>query len=160
MEFQFSSDGCTGGDNRVDKLEHVVLTVSFIHRRRGDLSLLLISPSGTKSELLSTRRYDDSKEGLDDWKFMTVHFWGEILKKHYLLWIASSVLNCFPAQLKTPQTCCNVSTTMSISSRCKKSVKQICYHLQIQRIETICSKPVDNQLAILQLCNPLVFIKQ
>ena len=112
MEFQFSSDGCTGGDNRVDKLEHVVLTVSFIHRRRGDLSLLLISPSGTKSELLSTRRYDDSKEGLDDWKFMTVHFWGKILKKHYLLWIASSVLNCFPVQLKTPQTCCNFTDSL------------------------------------------------
>ena len=64
----------------MDKLEHVVLTVSFIHRRRGDLSLLLISPSGTKSELLSTRRYDDSKEGLDDWKFMTVHFWGRFAK--------------------------------------------------------------------------------
>ena len=78
MEFHFSSDACAGGDNQVDKLEHVVLTVSFIHRRRGDLSLLLISPSGTKSELLSTRRYDDSKEGLDEWKFMTVHFWGKL----------------------------------------------------------------------------------
>lgn len=76
MEFQFSTDACAGGENQVDKLEHVVLTVSFIHRRRGDVSLLLVSPSGTRSELLSTRRYDDSKEGLDDWRFMTVHFWG------------------------------------------------------------------------------------
>ena len=76
MDFELDSDACEGDENRVDKVEHVVLDVSFIHRRRGDLSLLLISPSGTKSELLSTRRYDDSKEGLDDWKFMTVHFWG------------------------------------------------------------------------------------
>ena len=78
LEFTFESDSCQGTGNKVDKVEHVVLTVSFIHRRRGDLSVLLISPSSTKSELLSTRRYDDSKEGLDDWKFMTVHFWGRL----------------------------------------------------------------------------------
>ncbi|CAB4038405.1 PC3-like endoprotease variant A, partial [Paramuricea clavata] len=93
MEFQFSSDACIGGDNQVDKLEHVVLTVSFIHRRRGDLSLLLISPSGTKSELLSTRRYDDSKEGLDDWKFMTVHFWGENPKGLWKVKVTDSPLD-------------------------------------------------------------------
>ena len=92
MEFQFSSDGCVGGDNQVDKLEHVVLTVSFIHRRRGDLSLLLISPSGTKSELLSTRRYDDSKEGLDEWKFMTVHFWGTFECQTKVIFYISSLI--------------------------------------------------------------------
>ena len=56
-----------------------MLTISFIHRRRGDVSLLLMSPSGTKNEMLSTRHYDDSKEGLDNWGFMTVHCWGKCL---------------------------------------------------------------------------------
>lgn len=27
--------------------------------------------------MLSTRRYDDSRNGLHDWTFMTVHNWGE-----------------------------------------------------------------------------------
>ena len=77
LNIDVPTQGCQGTVAEIIKLEHVVLTVSFIHRRRGDVSLLLTSPSGTKNEMLSTRRYDDSKEGLDNWSFMTVHCWGE-----------------------------------------------------------------------------------
>lgn len=61
----------------INKVEHVVLTISVVHQRRGDLSIDLYSAKGTKSEMLSTRKYDDSNEGLDEWNFMTVFNWGE-----------------------------------------------------------------------------------
>ncbi|XP_066924353.1 PC3-like endoprotease variant B isoform X2 [Clytia hemisphaerica] len=68
---------CENTVAKIDRVEHVVLTVSFVHRRRGDVSIDLISPSNTRSEMLSTRKYDDSDEGLDEWHFMTVYCWGE-----------------------------------------------------------------------------------
>lgn len=42
-------------DQRVGYLEHVVARVSISHPRRGDLQIHLISPSGTKSQLLAKR---------------------------------------------------------------------------------------------------------
>lgn len=77
LELSIPTKACAGTIAEINKLEHVVLTISFIHRRRGDVSILLMSPSGTKNEMLSTRHYDDSKEGLDNWGFMTVHCWGK-----------------------------------------------------------------------------------
>jgi len=68
---------CESSSAQIAKLEHVVVTVSFVHRRRGDVSIDLISPGGTRSQMLSPRRYDDSDEGLDEWNFMTVYNWGE-----------------------------------------------------------------------------------
>lgn len=65
------------------RLEHAILTISFVHKRRGDVSIKLFSPSGTESEMLSTRKYDDSTEGLDEWNFMTVFNWG---KDNILMW--------------------------------------------------------------------------
>ncbi|XP_065649727.1 PC3-like endoprotease variant B isoform X2 [Hydra vulgaris] len=75
IKIQTTEYGCSL--NPITKLEHVILTVSFVHRRRGDVSIDLVSPNGTKSEMLSPRRYDDSDEGLDEWNFMTVYNWGE-----------------------------------------------------------------------------------
>lgn len=69
------SDGkCKNG---IKKLEHVVVNVTLKHRRRGDLSIQLISPSGTKSNLLHQRPFDSSSSGLKGWTFMTVYNWGE-----------------------------------------------------------------------------------
>ena len=69
---------CKGIPNaEITKLEHVVLTVSFVHKRRGQVSIDLYSPAKTRSQMLSTRKYDDSDEGLDEWNFMTVHKWGK-----------------------------------------------------------------------------------
>lgn len=42
-------------DQRVVYLEHVVVRISISHPRRGDLQIHLISPSGTKSQLLAKR---------------------------------------------------------------------------------------------------------
>ncbi|EDO33327.1 predicted protein, partial [Nematostella vectensis] len=71
------TDGCAGTKNAVKRLEHVQATVSLKHNRRGALSIEIRSPMGTTSQLLSTRKYDTSTNGLKDWSFMTVHFWGE-----------------------------------------------------------------------------------
>jgi len=72
------------------RLEHVILTISFVHKRRGDVSIKLYSPSGTESEMLSTRKYDDSTEGLDEWNFMTVFNWGEDPKGDWHVVVANN----------------------------------------------------------------------
>ena len=69
----------------ITKLEHVVVTVTLKYRNRGDLSIELFSPNGTKSKLLHRRHNDDSKNGLKDWSFMTVYNWGEDPKGVWVL---------------------------------------------------------------------------
>ncbi|XP_048771855.2 PC3-like endoprotease variant B isoform X2 [Ostrea edulis] len=58
------------------QLEHVQLYIKLQHNRRGDVQIYLTSPSKTVSEMLSTRKNDDSKDGID-FTFMSVHKWGE-----------------------------------------------------------------------------------
>ncbi|XP_020794431.1 proprotein convertase subtilisin/kexin type 6 isoform X1 [Boleophthalmus pectinirostris] len=72
------SSGCSDeADREVKFLEHVVVSVLLTHPRRGDLEISLISPSGTRSQLLAKRLYDGSNQGFRNWEFMSVHFWGE-----------------------------------------------------------------------------------
>ena len=44
---------------------------------RGDLSIMLKSPFGTKSQLLPNRKCDICQNGLTEWSFMSVQYWGE-----------------------------------------------------------------------------------
>ena len=46
------------------------------HEYRAEVSLVLMSPAGTRSNILSHRRLDNSSDGID-FTFMTVHHWGE-----------------------------------------------------------------------------------
>ena len=57
LAITIDTSACEGSDEEIKKLEHVTLTISFQHRRRGDVSIDLFSPSGTRNEMLSTRRY-------------------------------------------------------------------------------------------------------
>jgi len=50
--------------------------VELEHAYRGEVSLVLVSPAGTQSNILSHRRLDNSSDGID-FTFMTVHHWGE-----------------------------------------------------------------------------------
>jgi len=84
---------CEATEKEITKLEHVTLTISFQHRRRGDVSIDLFSPMGTRNEMLSTRRYDDSDKGLHDWTFMTVHNWGENPKGVWTLNVTDNILS-------------------------------------------------------------------
>uniref|UniRef100_A0A8D3CBS1 P/Homo B domain-containing protein n=1 Tax=Scophthalmus maximus TaxID=52904 RepID=A0A8D3CBS1_SCOMX len=73
-----TTSGCSEEPEQlVEYMEHVVVKVMIIHPRRGDLEINLISPSGTRSQLLAKRLFDSSNEGFRNWEFMTVHFWGE-----------------------------------------------------------------------------------
>lgn len=72
-----NTSACSSTSSEIRKLEHVQINVTLKHRHRGDLSITLISPSGTRSKLLATRRNDHSARGLKNWVFMTVHCWGE-----------------------------------------------------------------------------------
>ena len=91
MSITIDTIACEGTDSEITKLEHVTLTVSFQHRRRGDVSIDLFSPMGTRNEMLSTRRYDDSDKGLHDWTFMTVHCWGENPKGVWTLNVTDNI---------------------------------------------------------------------
>ena len=71
------STGCFGKRDCVTKLEHVRVYVTLSHRRRGSLKITLISPMGTKSLLLAPRERDLSRDGFNNWPFMTVFLWGE-----------------------------------------------------------------------------------
>lgn len=61
--------------SRALRAEHVTVSVSIRHSRRGDLAITLISPHGTESRL-AERHFDFNKD-YRDWKFMSVFHWGE-----------------------------------------------------------------------------------
>lgn len=71
------SSGCSGKTNCVTKLEHVRVYITLSHATRGSLRIVLISPAGTRSELLAPRDRDYSSDGFQNWPFMTVFSWDE-----------------------------------------------------------------------------------
>ncbi|XP_072899632.1 PC3-like endoprotease variant B isoform X1 [Hemitrygon akajei] len=97
LMLSLKTNACQGKENAIDTLEHVEVTVTLSSICRGDLSIHLTSPNGTKSELLGFRKIDNSKMGLNSWTFMTVHSWGENPKGKWELTITDlfgSVVNC------------------------------------------------------------------
>ncbi|KAL2716944.1 neuroendocrine convertase 1-like isoform X4 [Vespula squamosa] len=72
-----ANNECSSNGNEIAFLEHVEIEVNLEYTRRGVLEMYLIAPSGTKVQLLSPRKLDDSSEGFDKWKFMSVASWGE-----------------------------------------------------------------------------------
>ncbi|XP_078256326.1 PC3-like endoprotease variant B isoform X1 [Rhinoraja longicauda] len=77
VNLHLTTDACEGTARAINTLEHVQAVVSITSICRGDLSVDLISPFGTKSQLLGTRMFDNSRAGLNKWTFMSVHSWGE-----------------------------------------------------------------------------------
>ncbi|XP_032227541.1 proprotein convertase subtilisin/kexin type 6 isoform X2 [Nematostella vectensis] len=69
--------GCTGTANEIRYLEHVECIISLDSVKRGDISIYLTSPRGTRSTLLGKRIRDNSQNGFHDWAFMTTHSWEE-----------------------------------------------------------------------------------
>ncbi|XP_038221836.1 furin-like protease 2 [Zerene cesonia] len=70
-------NGCSGTVNEVRYLEHVQCKISLRFFPRGNLRILLTSPSNTTSSLLFERPRDVISSNFDDWPFLSVHFWGE-----------------------------------------------------------------------------------
>ncbi|XP_046548002.1 PC3-like endoprotease variant B [Haliotis rubra] len=81
--------GCKGEKNRIHNLEHVQVKIKLQHSRRGDIQMTLVSPSGTKSQILSPRPHDDRQKGID-FTFMTVHSWSENPEGKWQLYVADN----------------------------------------------------------------------
>ncbi|KAG0708497.1 Endoprotease bli-4 [Chionoecetes opilio] len=62
---------------QVVQTEHVQVNLSVSARSRGQVEVVLESPSGTKSTLLPRRPLDLSPYGIYDHPLLTVHMWGE-----------------------------------------------------------------------------------
>lgn len=72
-----SGENCT-----IRSLEKVQIDVCFSYdSRRGDITLILESPSFTKSYLMTPRSMDSLSThdlpGIVTWTYTSVHFWGE-----------------------------------------------------------------------------------
>ncbi|XP_038236623.1 proprotein convertase subtilisin/kexin type 7 isoform X2 [Dermochelys coriacea] len=66
-------------------LEHVAVTVTITHPRRGNLEIKLLCPSGMVSKIGTTRSLDSDPNGFADWTFSTVRCWGEEAQGMYRL---------------------------------------------------------------------------
>ncbi|XP_067665246.1 neuroendocrine convertase 1-like isoform X1 [Haliotis asinina] len=77
LEVEIFTSGCVDQDNEINFLEHVILTLSADYTKRGDLSVYLVSPEGTRTTLLFKRTHDRSSSGYKHWPLMSVHTWGE-----------------------------------------------------------------------------------
>lgn len=58
-------------------LEHIELTISMDYTIRGDLEFYLKSPKDTFVQILGSRKNDKSKNGFENWTFMSVATWLE-----------------------------------------------------------------------------------
>lgn len=78
LEVSMVTNGCQGsGDNRINFLEHVQVLISLQFLPRGNLHIILVSPSGTPSSVLLPRPFDTQESNFNNWPFLSVHFWGE-----------------------------------------------------------------------------------
>lgn len=93
-----TSDGCAGTINAVNHLEHVQCKVSLTYIPRGNLMMVLTSPSGSRSTLLFPRPRDTLGSRFDQWPFLSVHFWGESAAGTWTL----EVLNMGPERTPRP----------------------------------------------------------
>ena len=79
----------------INYLEHVEVILTFSYTRyRGGTQLYLISPAGTKSNLLHHRKKDaedNPSAGSLTWTFMSVHFWGETPIGNWTLQMSSTI---------------------------------------------------------------------
>ncbi|KIH61683.1 convertase P-domain protein [Ancylostoma duodenale] len=69
--------GCKGTSGEVNFSERVQIAITAEHPKRGQIALFLTSPSGTTVQLLHPRKNDDSPDGLSEWPFVSVGYWGE-----------------------------------------------------------------------------------
>ncbi|WAQ99867.1 FKPC1-like protein [Mya arenaria] len=89
------TDGCEGTQYEVRYLEHVQARITLKASRRGDIQIYLTSPMGTRSTLLAKRSQDTSREGFNNWAFMTTHNWGELAKGQWVL-VIENAARSFP----------------------------------------------------------------
>lgn len=59
------------------KIEHVELRLRVFTDRKGDLEVVLVSPSGTRSVLSPSQENNDDEQSIVNYVFMTTRNWGE-----------------------------------------------------------------------------------
>ncbi|MCJ8744816.1 hypothetical protein PDJAM_G00122920 [Pangasius djambal] len=69
----------------IKTLEHVAVTVTITHPRRGNIEIVLVCPSGMTSLIGAKRALDTDATGFTDWTFSTVRCWGEQAVGQYML---------------------------------------------------------------------------
>ncbi|KAJ1801956.1 pheromone processing endoprotease, partial [Coemansia sp. RSA 2599] len=62
---------------KMKRVEHVTAVVDMQHEFRGNVEIWLESPHGIRSQLAAVRQRDSSREGLQNWRFMSVKHWDE-----------------------------------------------------------------------------------
>ncbi|KAJ3331328.1 pheromone processing endoprotease [Blyttiomyces sp. JEL0837] len=62
---------------QMSRIEHITVTMSATHDKRGDVNVDLISPNGFVSNLAVARFRDNDSGGFKNWTFMTVKHWDE-----------------------------------------------------------------------------------
>ena len=90
LRLEKETTGCEGSENYIRYLEHVEVVLSLSFNRRGDLTIYLTSPQGTRSTLLGKRRVDYSTKGFKDWAFMSTHNWEENPRGKWILEIENA----------------------------------------------------------------------
>ena len=60
--------------DEVKYIEHIQAHVTLGASKRGDVQIWLVSPKGTRSNLIAKRPKDYSRAGFNDWPFLTVNY--------------------------------------------------------------------------------------
>ena len=68
------------------RVEHVTVRLSASHTYRGNLEIILTSPSGMSSRL--AEKHSDSNDNISNWTYSSVRHWGEISTGTWTLRIA------------------------------------------------------------------------
>ncbi|XP_063677643.1 furin-like protease kpc-1 isoform X1 [Bolinopsis microptera] len=89
LEVRITTDACKGSSREVAVLEHVQVVLSVNHDFRGSLKIILESPAGTESALLTERPSDTNNQGFFKWSFLSVQMWGEVAPGQWTLTIES-----------------------------------------------------------------------
>ncbi|XP_013775732.1 furin-like protease 2 [Limulus polyphemus] len=77
VEVTMETNACQQTKQVINHLEHVQVEVTLSYHPRGNLHIILISPSGTKSSVLLPRPRDTDDRNFNKWPFLSTHFWGE-----------------------------------------------------------------------------------
>lgn len=90
LQVHMDVNGCSDTLNEVRFLEHVQCKISLRFFPRGNLRVLLTSPMSTTSVLLFERPRDVVSSNIDDWPFLSVHYWGEKAEGRWTLQIINA----------------------------------------------------------------------
>ncbi|KAJ9085402.1 pheromone processing endoprotease [Entomophthora muscae] len=72
---------------KLERLEHVTVTVKILHNRVADLFIDLVSPNNIRSPLVVSRQNDKSTSGFQDSTFLTLKHWHEPAVGNWSLWV-------------------------------------------------------------------------